>query len=178
MPGIVVAERSGGTSVSGRADEGFGAHPFGEIARATVAAQERSLELAQAWSGSLQQLVSDQAEGGRAALEALTSTLAATERALASQEEANRALRQSLEAYRGVIERASASQERSARLITAALESFAAATQAQLELTRAFLAPMSAQPEAFGSLVQGWNDAFLRLLEAAPGAQPRRPEQD
>ncbi len=63
--------------MSGRADEGFGAHPFGEIARATEAAQERSLELAQAWSGSLQQLVSDQAEGGRAALEALTSTLAA-----------------------------------------------------------------------------------------------------
>jgi hypothetical protein len=39
-------------------------------------------------------------------VEALTSTLAATERALASQEEANRALRQSLEAYREVIERA------------------------------------------------------------------------
>ncbi|HEV2870202.1 MAG TPA: hypothetical protein VG409_02175 [Actinomycetota bacterium] len=87
--------------MSGPADKGFGAHPFGEIARATVAAQERSLELAQAWSGSLQQLVSDQAEGGRAALEALTSTLAATERALASQEEANKALRQSLEANRG-----------------------------------------------------------------------------
>ncbi len=101
--------------MSGAADEGFGAHPFGEIARATVAAQERSLELAQAWSGSLQQLVSDQAEGGRAALEALTSTLAATEKALASQEEANRALRQSLEAYRAVIERASATQERTTR---------------------------------------------------------------
>ena len=129
--------------MSGPADKGFGAHPFGEIARATVAAQERSLELAQAWTGSLQQLVADQAEGGRAALEALTSTLAATERALASQEEANKALRQSLEAYREVIERASATQERSARLVTAALDSFAATTQAQLELTRAFLAPMS-----------------------------------
>ena len=162
----------------GPADEGFEAHPFGEIARATVAAQERSLELAQAWTGSLQQLVTDQAEGGRAALEALTSTLAATERALASQEETNRALRQSLEAYREVIERASATQERSARLVTAALDSFAATTQAQLELTRAFLAPMCGQPEAFGSLVQGWNDVFLRLLEAAPGAQPRRPERE
>jgi ABC-type transporter Mla subunit MlaD len=162
--------------MSESADQGFGAHPFGEIARATVAAQERSLELAQAWSGSLQQLISDQAEGGRAALQALTSTLAATEKALASQEEANRALRQSLEAYRAVIERASATQERTTRLVTAALESFAATTQAQLELTRAFLAPMSAQPEAFGTLVQGWNDAFQRLLEAAPGARPRRPE--
>ncbi len=164
--------------MSATAGQGFGAHPFGEIARATVAAQERSLELAQAWSGSLQQLISDQAEGGRAALEALTSTLAATERALASQEEANRALRQSLEAYRGVIERATATQERSTRLVTAALESFAATTQAQLELTRAFLAPMNAHPEAFGSMVQGWNDAFLRLLEAAPGAKPRRSERD
>jgi hypothetical protein len=35
-----------------------------------------------------------------------------------------------------------------------------------------------AHPEAFGSLVQGWNDAFLRLLEAAPGVQPRRRQQD
>ena len=164
--------------MSGTADEGFGAHPFGEIARATVGAQERSLELALAWSESLRELVADQAEGGRAALEALTSTLAATERALASQEEANRALRQSLEAYREVIDRASATQERSTRLVQAALESFAAATQAQLELTRAFLVPLGGQPEALGSLVQGWNDAFLRLLEAAPGARPRPPDRD
>jgi ABC-type transporter Mla subunit MlaD len=164
--------------MTGRAEEGFGAHPFGEIAKATVAAQERSLELAQAWSDSLRELVTDQAEGGRAALEALTSTLAATERALAGQEEANRALRQSLEAYREVIERASATQERSARLVQAALDSFATTTQTQLELTRAFLVPLGRQPEAFGSLVQGWNDAFLRLLEAAPGAQPRPPERE
>jgi ABC-type transporter Mla subunit MlaD len=164
--------------MTGRAEEGFGAHPFGEIAKATVAAQERSLELAQAWSDSLRELVTDQAEGGRAALEALTSTLAATERALAGQEEANRALRQSLEAYREVIERASATQERSARLVQAALDSFTATTQAQLELTRAFLVPLGRQPEAFGSLVQGWNDAFLRLLEAAPGARPRPPERE
>jgi chromosome segregation ATPase len=165
--------------MSGRADEGFGAHPFAEIARATLAAQERSLELAQAWSDSLREPVADQAEGGRAALEALTSTLAATERALASQEEANRALRQSLEACREVIERASATQERSSRLVQAALENFAATTQAQLELTRAFLVPLGgAQPEAFGSLVQGWNDAFLRLLEATPRVQPRRRQRD
>jgi hypothetical protein len=164
--------------MSATAGQGFGAHPFGEIARATVAAQERSLELAQAWSGSLQQLISDQAEGGRAALEALTSTLAATERALASQEEANRALRQSLEAYREVIDRAGATQERSSRLVQAALESFAATTQAQLELTRAFLVPMGgAQPEAFGSLVQGWNDAFLRLLSPEGGPRRRPPRE-
>jgi hypothetical protein len=145
--------------MTGRADESFGA-------------------LAQAWSDSLQRLLTDQAESGRAALESLSSTLAATEQALASQEETNRALRKSLAAFREVIEQAGATQERSTRLIQAALESFAATTQAQLELTKAFMAPMgAAQPEAFGNLVQGWNDAFLRLLEAAPGAQPRREQE-
>ena len=145
--------------MTGTADESFGA-------------------LAQAWSDSLQRLLTDQAESGRAALESLSSTLAATEQALASQEETNRALRKSLAAFREVIEQAGATQERSTRLIQAALESFAATTQAQLELTRAFMAPMGAQPEAFANLVQGWNDAFLRLLEAAPGGPPRRPEPE
>jgi hypothetical protein len=162
--------------MTGTADEGFAALPFADIARATVAAQERSLQLATAWADSLRELVADQAEGGRAVLEALSSTLTATERALASQEEANRALRQSLEAYREVVERAGASQERSSRLVEAALESFATTTQAQLELARAMLIPLGAQaqPEAFGNLVQSWNDAFLRLMEAAPGARPSR----
>jgi ABC-type transporter Mla subunit MlaD len=145
--------------MTGRADESFGA-------------------LAQAWSDSLQRLLADQADNGRAALESLSATLAATEQALASQEETNRALRKSLAAFREVLDQAGATQERSTRLIQAALESFAATTQAQLELTKAFMAPMGAQPEAFGNLVQGWNDAFLRLLEAAPGAQPRRPEEE
>jgi hypothetical protein len=134
--------------------------------------------LTQAWSESLQRLMADQADSGRAAMEALSSTLAATEQALASQEETNRALRKSLEAYREVIEQAGATQERSARLIQTALESFAATTQAQLELTRRFMAPMAGQQEAFGDLVQEWNDAFLRLLDAAPGAQPRRQEKE
>ena len=164
--------------MTGTAAEGLGAHPFAEMARAVVAAQERSLELALGWSEALRELLADQAEGGRAALEALSATLAATERALASQEEANRALRQSLEAYRDVVERASAAQERSTRLVQTALESFATTARAQLELAQALLAPVGAQPEAFGKLVQSWNDAFLRLLEAAPGAQPRRPAGD
>jgi ABC-type transporter Mla subunit MlaD len=134
--------------------------------------------LAQAWSESLRRLMADQAESGRAAMEALSSTLAATEQALASQAETNRALRKSLKAYREVIEQAGATQERSTRLIQTALESFAATTQAQLELTRRFMAPMAGQQEAFGDLVQGWNDAFLRLLDAAPGAQARRQEKE
>jgi hypothetical protein len=53
-----------------------------------------------------------------------------------------------------------------------------AAQERSMELARAFLTPLGAQPEAFGRLVQGWNDAFVRLLEAAPGAQPRQPEPE
>ena len=30
-------------------------------------------------------------------------------------------------------------------------------------------------PEAFGGLVQNWNDAFLQLLEATPGAPAQAP---
>jgi ABC-type transporter Mla subunit MlaD len=142
----------------------------------TGTADERFGALAQGWTDSLQRLLTDQAESGRAALEALSSTLAATEQALASQEETNRALRQSLAAFREVVEQAGDTQERSMRLIQAALESFAATTQAQLELTKAFMAPMGGQPEAFRGIVQGWNDAFLRLLESAPGTPPRREE--
>ena len=98
--------------MSGTAGEGFGSHPFGEIAKATVAAQERSLELAQAWSDSLRELVTEQAEGG-----------------------------------------------------LAALESFAATTQAQLELTRAFLVPLGRQPEAPGSLVRPKAGEMTLLLD-------------
>ena len=68
-----------------------------------------------------------------------------------AQAETNRALRKSLAAFREVIEQAGATQERSTRLIQADLEGFAAATQAQLELTKGFMAPMGAQPEAFGA---------------------------
>ena len=96
--------------MTGTAGEGFGGQPLGEIARAMVAAQEQSLEVARTWSESLRALVVDQAEGGRAALEALSATLTATQQALASQEETNRALRQSLEAYQEVVERAGATQ--------------------------------------------------------------------
>jgi hypothetical protein len=163
--------------MTGPASEGVPTHPLGEIVRATLAAQEQSLELARSWSESLQRLVRDQTEDGTRALEALASAMAAMERALESQEATNRALRQSLEAYREVIERAGATQERSARLIQTALDSFAGASQAQLELAKALLVPLGAQPEAFASLVQVWNAAFQQLLEGAPGARRDRPQQ-
>jgi hypothetical protein len=66
--------------MSPAASDDPGPCPFGEVVRAVVAAQERSLDLAQAWSASLQELLRDQAERGLAALGALRSTLAAMRR--------------------------------------------------------------------------------------------------
>jgi chromosome segregation ATPase len=155
--------------MSGAASDDPGPYPLAEVVRAAVAAQERSLDLAQAWSPSLEELLRDQAEGGLAALEALRSTLAAMERALESQEEANRAMRQSLDAYRAVIERATATQQRTAQLVQASLDAFTSATQAQLETVKAFLVPLGAQPETIAGLVQEWNAAMRRLFQPPRG---------
>jgi ABC-type transporter Mla subunit MlaD len=165
-----------------RVSPGIGPQPFGEIVQLTVTAQHRSLELAQAWTDSLVGLLREQVEGNRAVFEALASSLTAMERALASQEETNRALRQSLEAQREVVQRASDAQERGARLIQTALESLAAATQAQLDATRALLSPMAPSgsgQDPFTELVRQWNAALQWLLEAggagSAGAGRARP---
>jgi hypothetical protein len=144
---------------------GAGAEPFGDMARLLMSAQERNLGLAQAWSDSLLRLVQEQVEGNRAVLAALSSSLAAMERALVSQEETNRALRESLEAHREVVERAGAAQERSLQLVQTALDNFAAVTKAQLEAARTFLTPLT-PPGGSRDLLQEWNDAVRRLFEA------------
>ena len=160
--------------MSGTADEGFAAHPSPRSRGPPwLAAQERSLGLAQAWSGSLQRLISDQAEGGRAAPSG-PDLDPGRDRAGPGQPGGGQ-LGPAPEprGLQAVIERATATQERSTRLVMTALESFTATTQAQLELTRAFLAPLSAQPEAFGSIVQGLE---RRLPAAARGGAGRQAE--
>ena len=167
--------------MTGRAEErgaapGGAFEPFREMVRLTVAAQQRSLDLAQAWTESLVGLLREQVEGNRAVFEALSSSLRAMEQALASQEATNRALRQSLDANREVIERASAAQEHGARLVQTALESLAAASQAQVDAARALLGPLQsagAGPEPFAELLQSWNAAFQRLLDLGGAAGGR-----
>ncbi len=172
--------RKGSGAQQPRPEAGF--DPFGEIMRLAMAAQERSLGAAQAWSDSLLRLLQEQAEGNRAVLAALTSSLAAMERALVSQEETNRALRQSLDAYREVIERAGVTQERSARLIQSAADQLAATLQAQLAAARALLTPPGAPPGApqapLGDLMRQWNAALRRLLEATSPSQADRPDRE
>jgi hypothetical protein len=163
---------TGQTGERAGVSSGAGYQPFGEIVQLTVTAQHRSLELAQAWTDSLVGLLREQVEGNRAVLAAFVSSLTAMERALASQEETNRALRQSLDAQGEVVQRASDAQERGARLLQTALESLAAATQAQLDATRALLAPVTPAgvgQEPFDELVREWNAAVQRLLEAGGG---------
>ncbi|HEV3012742.1 MAG TPA: hypothetical protein VG499_05665 [Actinomycetota bacterium] len=51
--------------MSGPADKGFGAHPFGEIARATVAATERALASQEEANKALRQSLEAYREGAR-----------------------------------------------------------------------------------------------------------------
>jgi chromosome segregation ATPase len=159
-----------------RGQAGAGPQPFGEIIGLTMAAQQRSLDLAQAWSENLLGLLRDQAEGNQAVLAALASSLTAMERALASQEETNRALRQTLDAHREVVEQAAAAQARGVRLVQDALDGLAATATAQLEAMRGLMGSATPGQEPFGDLMQAWTASWQRLLEAGlpPSAREER----
>jgi hypothetical protein len=147
-----------------------GANPFGEMVKLAVAAQERSLKVAQSWSDALLTTLKEQSEDSRANLATLSSSLGAMERAVASQEETNRAIRQSLEGYREILDRFTAAQERSSRLVQTAVDDLKAATQGQLEAARALLTPppaVAATAEPFTEMLQAWNAAFRQLMSAA-----------
>jgi DNA repair exonuclease SbcCD ATPase subunit len=147
-----------------------GANPFGEMVKLAVAAQDRSLKVAQSWSDALLTTLREQSEDTRANLAALASSLGAMERALASQEESNRAIRQSLEGYREILDRFAAAQDRSATLVQTAVDSLKSATEGQLQAAKALLTPPSAvaaTAEPFTEMLQAWNAAFRQMLSAA-----------
>jgi DNA repair exonuclease SbcCD ATPase subunit len=159
-------------------DPGAGANPFGEMVKLAVAAQERSLTVAQNWSDALLATLKEQTEDSRANLATLASTLGAIERALESQEETNRAIRQSLEGYREILDRFSAAQERSAKLVQTAVDNLRTATEGQLEAAKALLTPppaVTATAEPFSEMLQAWNAAVRQLMgSAAPPSQRER----
>ncbi len=147
-----------------------GANPFGELVKLAVAAQERSLKVAQSWSDALLQNVKDQTEDSRANLTTLATSLGAMEKALESQEQTNQAIRQSLDGYRQIVERYVAAQERTARLVQEAVDELKAATQGQLEAARVFLTPppsVAASAEPFTEMLQAWNKAVSQMMQAA-----------
>jgi len=132
-----------------------------------VAAQQRSVGLAQDWAESLVETYRSQAESYRALTDAMRSSMTALERTLQSQEETNRALKESLDAYRGVVERANETQERNMQLVENFFENIVETLRSQLESSRSLLLePAAKQQEFFQNVTQEWIDAYMRLLNA------------
>ena len=132
-----------------------------------VAAQQRSVGLAQDWAQSVIESYKSQAESYRALTDAMSSSMTALERTLQSQEETNRALKESLDAYRNVVESASQTQERNVQLVQSFFNDVVQTLQGQLESSRSLLLePAAKQQEFFQNVTQEWLDAYVRLLNA------------
>jgi uncharacterized membrane-anchored protein YhcB (DUF1043 family) len=132
-----------------------------------VAAQQRSMGLAQDWAESVIETYRSQAESYRALTDAMTSSMTALERTLQSQEETNRALKESLDAYRNVVETASETQERNMQLVENFFGNIVDTLRDQLDSSRSLLLePAARQQELFQNLTQEWRDAYVQLLNA------------
>jgi DNA repair exonuclease SbcCD ATPase subunit len=130
-----------------------------------VAAQQRSVGLAQDWSESLMESYRSQAESYRALTEAMNSSMTALQRTLESQEETNRALKESLDAYRNVVESASETQERNMQHVENFFSNIVETLRDQLEGSRSLLLePAAKQQEFFQNLTQEWMEAYVQLL--------------
>ncbi|MDP9455274.1 MAG: hypothetical protein M3Q49_14390 [Actinomycetota bacterium] len=138
-----------------------------EMLGGAVAAQQRSVGLAQDWTQGVIDSYKNQAESYEALMEAMKSSLEALETTLKSQEETNKALRQSLDAYRGALENASQAQERNMQLAQSFFDDIVGTLSGQLESSRSLLLePAARQQEFFQNVTQEWLDAYTRLLNA------------
>ena len=132
-----------------------------------VAAQQRSVGLAQNWAESVIETYRSQAESYQALTDAMTSSMTALQRTLESQEETNRALKESLDAYRNVVESANETQERNMQLAEDFFGNMVETLRGQLESSRSLLLePAAKQQELFQNLTQEWMDAYVSLLKA------------
>ncbi len=132
-----------------------------------VAAQQRSMGLAQEWAESVIETYRSQAESYRALTDATRASMEALERTLKSQEETNRAIKESLDAYRNVLENASETQERNMQLAQSFFDDVVETLRRLLESSRSLLLePAAKQQEFFQNVTQEWIDAYVRLLNA------------
>jgi DNA anti-recombination protein RmuC len=132
-----------------------------------VAAQQRSVGLAQDWAGTVIETYRSQAESYRALTNAMKTSMEALERTLKSQEETNRAIKESLDAYRNVVESASQTQEQNMQLAQNFFDDVVETLRSQLESSRSLLLePATKQQEFFKNVTQEWIDAYVRLLNA------------
>ena len=132
-----------------------------------VAAQQRSVSLAQDWTQGVIDSYENQAASYGALMDAMKSSLAALETTLKSQEETNKALRQSLDAYKSVLENASQTQEKNMQLAQRFFNDIVETLRGQLESSRSLLVePAVKQQEFFQNITQEWLDAYMKLLNA------------
>ena len=138
-----------------------------DVLGGAVAAQQRSVSLAQDWTQGVIDSYKNQAESYQSLMEAMRSSLDALETTLKSQEETNRALRQSLDAYKSALENASHAQERNMQLAQRFFDDVVGTLQGQLESSRSLLVePAARQQEFFQNITQEWLDAYMKLLNA------------
>jgi len=138
-----------------------------DVVGGAVAAQQRSMGLAQEWAESVIETYRSQAESYRALTEATRASMEALERTLKSQEETNRAIKESLDAYRNVLENASETQERNIQLAQSFFDDVVETLRSQLESSRSLLLEPAARQQAFfQNVTQEWIDAYVRLLNA------------
>ena len=141
-----------------------------EAVGGAVAAQQRSVSLAQEWSQSVIESYRGQAESYRALTDAMSSSMTALERTLQSQEETNRALKESLDAYRNVVETASQTQERNMQLVQSFFNDVVETLQGQIESSRSLLLePAARQQEFFQNVTEEWINAYKKLLTTPLG---------
>ena len=157
---VGMTEGSGNTA-------GAGPRTVQDVLGGAVAAQQRSVSLAQDWTQGVIDSYKNQAESYQALMEAMKSSLAALETTLKSQEETNKALRQSLDAYKNALENASQTQERNMQLAQNFFDDVVGTLQGQLESSRSLLLePAARQQEFFQNVTQEWLDAYMKLLNA------------
>lgn len=138
-----------------------------DVLDGAVAAQQRSVGMAQDWTQGVIDSYKNQAESYQALMEAMKSSLAALETTLKSQEETNKALRQSLDAYKNALENASQAQERNMQLAQSFFNDVVDTLRGQLESSRSLLLePAAKQQEFFQNVTQEWLDAYTKLLNA------------
>lgn len=132
-----------------------------------VAAQQRSMNLAQNWAENVIETYRSQAESYRSLTEAMRSSMEAFRRTLEAQEETNRALKESLDSYRNVVEGANETQERNMQMAQDFFDNIVQTLRDQIESSRnLLLEPAVKQQEFFQNITQEWLDAYTKLLNA------------
>jgi hypothetical protein len=153
-----------------------GLESLGGMVGNAVESYERTLNLVQSWFEGILATYKEQAESYGAMLRSVDASLHALEEVVEGQAKITKALGESLDASRQVVTAATKSNQHS----TERIETFVAdvlgvlngqleALKSQVDIGKTMLAdPVSAQSALFLKMTQDWNEAYGRMLSAAP----------